>query len=80
MIYYTGDIHGQKYEIERFCKRFKPTRDDVIVILGDVAANYRHDERDAELKQALNKPNPRSCAFTENTRSGRGISPLTKQR
>ena len=45
MIYYTGDIHGQKYEIERFCKRFKPTRDDVIVILGDVAANYSRDEK-----------------------------------
>ena len=58
MIYYTGDIHGQKYEIERFCKRFKPTRDDVIVILGDVAANYSQDERDAELKQALNKLKP----------------------
>ena len=28
MIYYTGDIHGQKYEIERFCKRFNPTRED----------------------------------------------------
>lgn len=58
MIYYTGDIHGQKYEIERFCKRFKPTRDDIIVILGDVAANYSRDERDAELKKALNKLKP----------------------
>ena len=58
MIYYTGDIHGQKYEIERFCKRFKPTRDDVIVILGDVAANYSQGERDAELKQAMNKLKP----------------------
>ena len=58
MIYYTGDIHGQKYEIERFCKRFKPTKDDTIVILGDVAANYSRDERDTELKQALNKLKP----------------------
>ena len=48
MIYYTGDIHGQKYEIERFCKRFNPTREDTIVILGDVGANYSQDERDAE--------------------------------
>lgn len=55
MIYYTGDIHGQKYDIERFCKRFNPTRDDIIVILGDVGANYGQDERDAELKFALNK-------------------------
>ena len=34
MIYYTGDIHGQKYEIERFCKRFNPTREDTIVIIS----------------------------------------------
>ncbi len=58
MIYYTGDIHGQKYEIERFCKRFKPTRDDTIVILGDVGANYSQDERDTELKEALGKLKP----------------------
>ena len=58
MIYYTGDIHGQKYEIEHFCKRFKPTSEDTIVILGDVGANYCQDERDAELKEALNKVKP----------------------
>lgn len=58
MIYYTGDIHGQKYEIERFCKRFKPSREDTIVILGDVGANYGQDERDGELKQALDKLKP----------------------
>lgn len=58
MIYYTGDIHGQIYEIERFCKRFKPTRNDIIVILGDVGANYSLDERDAELKKALDRLKP----------------------
>lgn len=58
MIFYTGDIHGQKYEIERFCKRFHPTRDDVIVILGDVGANYSQNERDAELKTALERVKP----------------------
>ena len=41
MVYYTGDIHGHEYEIESFCKRFKPTRDDIIVILGDVGANRK---------------------------------------
>ena len=58
MIYYTGDIHGQKYDIERFCKRFNPTREDIIVILGDVGANYGQDERDAALKYVLDKLNP----------------------
>ena len=42
MIYYTGDIHGQKYEMERFCKRFKPTKDDTIVILALRYAIHRH--------------------------------------
>lgn len=58
MIYYTGDIHGEKYEIVRFCKRFNPTREDTIIILGDVGANYYGDERDAELKAALNSLKP----------------------
>lgn len=58
MIYYTGDIHGQPYEVVRFCKRFKPSRDDTIVILGDVGANYSMDERDAELKLTLDKLKP----------------------
>ena len=55
MIYYTGDIHGSKFEITRFCKRMRPTREDTIVLLGDVGANYFGDERDLELKRALNK-------------------------
>ena len=58
MVYYTGDIHGQKYEIVRFCKRFKLTKEDTIVILGDVGANYSGDERDIELKLALNSLKP----------------------
>lgn len=58
VIYYTGDIHGQKYEIARFCKRFNLTREDTVVILGDVGANYCGDERDKELKQALNSLKP----------------------
>lgn len=55
MIYYTGDIHGSKFEITRFCKRMHLTREDTIVLLGDVSANYFGDERDLELKHALNK-------------------------
>ena len=51
MVYYTGDIHGQRFEIERFCKRLKPTRVDTIGILGHVGANYSLDESDAELKE-----------------------------
>lgn len=58
MIYYTGDIHGQKYEIVRFCKRFNLTREDTIVILGDVAANYYGNGRDNDLKDAFKSLKP----------------------
>ena len=58
MIYYTGDIHGQSHEIVRFCKRFKLTKHDIVVILGDVGANYSLDERDTELKKTLNRLKP----------------------
>lgn len=58
MIYYTGDIHGQIFEIVRFCKRYNLTAEDTIVILGDVGANYYGNERDNDLKEAFDKLNP----------------------
>lgn len=58
MVYYTGDIHGSKFEIVRLCEKLKLTADDIIVILGDVGANYFEDVRDAELKQAFSKLKP----------------------
>ena len=58
MIYYTGDIHGQKYEIVRFCKRSNLTREDTVVILGDVAANYYGNGRDNDLKDAFKSLKP----------------------
>ncbi len=58
MVYYTGDIHGQKFEIVRFCKRYNLTAADTIVILGDVGANYYGNERDNDLKEAFGKLKP----------------------
>ena len=52
MIYYTGDPHGSKHEISRFCNRMRLTEQDTVVVLGDVGANYFGDERDGELKRA----------------------------
>ncbi len=46
MIYYTGDIHGSPYRISRFAIHKNLTHEDIIVILGDVGANYFCDERD----------------------------------
>ena len=58
MIYYTGDIHGGKHEIVHFTKRMNLAADDVIVILGDVGANYYGNERDDELKRAFSNLKP----------------------
>lgn len=52
MIYYTGDIHGQPFKIVRFCKKINLTREDTVVILGDVGANYYGNGRDNDLKDA----------------------------
>lgn len=40
MIYFTGDIHGAVDGIGSFINKVHPTMDDVIVLLGDVGANY----------------------------------------
>lgn len=53
MVYYTGDIHGEAVWITHFCKKMKLTEDDIIVILGDVGANYFMNERDIFVKNEL---------------------------
>ena len=58
MVFYTGDIHGMPWNIVKFSKKYHLTEDDVIVILGDVGANYYCDDRDRECKAALNKVKP----------------------
>jgi len=58
MIFYTGDIHGGKFEIVRLCKRSHLTREDTIVILGDVGVNYYRNEKDQELKNAFSHLKP----------------------
>lgn len=58
MIYYTGDIHGQKFEIVRLAKRYNLTKEDIIVILGDAGLNYCGDERDNELKEIFARLKP----------------------
>ena len=35
MIYLTGDTHGSFERISEFCHRFKTTKEDVMIILGD---------------------------------------------
>ena len=58
MIYYTGDPHGSKQEITRFCNRLRLTSEDTVVVLGDVGTNYYGDSRDNELKRAFRRLKP----------------------
>ena len=46
MIYFTGDIHGVVDGVVNFVNKVHPSTDDVIVLLGDVGANYYRDQRD----------------------------------
>jgi len=58
MIYITGDIHGSPWRIIKHATKFKLTAEDIIIILGDVGANYYRDERDTLVKKHLNRLAP----------------------
>ena len=58
IVYFTGDIHGRELGVVRYSKKFGLTDSDTIVLLGDVAANYFHDERDLIMKSRLNSVEP----------------------
>ena len=46
MVYITGDTHGVFKRIEKFCMRIQPTREDVLIILGDAGFNFFGGMRD----------------------------------
>lgn len=58
MIYYTGDIHGSAKGIVAFAQHYELTESDIIVILGDVGANYYGNRRDQYCKDALARIKP----------------------
>lgn len=53
MVYITGDIHGEMQPIYDLFEKFRPTPDDIIVILGDVALNYTGMLRDRVMKEDM---------------------------
>ena len=55
MIYITGDTHGDFTRIEHFCEQFHPSRDDMMIILGDAGFNYYGGGRDQFVKQRMSK-------------------------
>ena len=58
MVYFTGDIHGVPWNVVKYCKKRRMTHHDTLVIHGDVGANYHGDERDDDVKEALEKVKP----------------------
>jgi 3-oxoacid CoA-transferase subunit A len=53
MIYITGDTHRDFTRVTAFCDRFGTTKDDTLIILGDVGINYFGGSRDHALKVFL---------------------------
>jgi 3-oxoacid CoA-transferase subunit A len=51
----TGDTHRDFIRVENFCDLVKPSKDDVLVILGDVGINYFGNPGDYTLKKRLSK-------------------------
>ena len=55
MVYITGDIHGNPEFLIYRAKQLGLTKDDIIVILGDVGANYYLNKRDTRMKETMSK-------------------------
>lgn len=58
MIYITGDIHGSISPIYNLRNAHDLTDEDVVVILGDVAANYDLNGRDQQFKRQMSRFQP----------------------
>ncbi len=52
MIYITGDTHGRFERVEAFCQIFDTSKDDILIILGDVGVNFSGERLD-NLKKGL---------------------------
>lgn len=55
MVYITGDTHGIFKRIEKFCMRIQPTREDVLIILGDAGFNFFGGMRDRVKKELVSR-------------------------
>ena len=55
MIYITGDTHGDFSRFEYFCRENNTSKDDIMIILGDVGLNFYLDWHDDRRKQFVEK-------------------------
>ena len=46
MFFITGDRHGDLGDLKYFCEKNNTTKEDVLIMLGDVALNYFQDDED----------------------------------
>lgn len=53
MVYITGDTHGDFIRIEEFCAEYGTTKEDILIILGDVGINYYLNQFDDHQKAYL---------------------------
>lgn len=51
MIYITGDTHGRFERLSNFCKKMNTSKEDVLIILGDVGLNYYKNKKDRKNKE-----------------------------
>lgn len=51
MYYITGDIHGNPERFDTFMRKFSPTSDDTLIILGDSGFNYYLNKKDLHFKE-----------------------------
>lgn len=53
MFYITGDTHAKFGRIDDFCRRFNTSKEDVMIILGDVGLNFYLNAQDHLLKSIV---------------------------
>lgn len=60
MFYINADPHGNYNKIKRFCTKRETTKDDIMILLGDVAFNFAGDVYDEDKRKWLSSIN---CTF-----------------
>ena len=51
MIYITGDLHRDFTRVFAFARKKQTTKEDILIVLGDVGINYYLDDSDKILKE-----------------------------
>lgn len=55
MVYITGDTHGDFDRFIAFTVRMRPSKKDIMIVLGDAGLNYYKSQRDKDTKKFVNE-------------------------